>query len=647
LRKLTVVTAILGVIGAVWADDTNDVDVYTDYLCGVWAVNPLNGAQATLQNTERSHSPNYAIKAVMPAATTLEITHTWEGQDVTGFQCLEFWVYPSQSGFNQFTITPIVWGNPRTTVTLSSVTNAPANTWTRVRVPFSSLGCGSGDRVKWFYLKAPTGAATMTLWIDDIKVVKSAFTGTTLVNITPSNVIRTLSKRAFGVGTSAWDWHLSNPATLTKVQEAGLTFMNFPGGSASDEYDWANNRNRRNGAPAGITFDQWVQVANTVGADKMVTVNYGSGTPQEAADWLRYANQTLNANILYWSIGNESYYSEQYDIRPSPYAHDAETYAAFVRDCIISMKAIDPRIKIGIVGTIAPWDWPQRTTVINPRTGQPENGWGPVVLTRLREWGTMPDYYDFHLYTIAPGSESDSTALQMASRINWMMTLVRPMLRDYLGATGDTLPVSICETNSTWMPAGKQSVSMTNGLYMADYWGHAMKAGMDAFVWWNLHDSTVTDGNMSPTVSGWRNFGTFGMLSSGQPVGLADPLNTPYPTFYVAKLLKQFARPGDSLVQVSSNNELLSVYASKQAGTGKLRLLVINRAKLSDITASFGWLAFGQPTSAVVSRYGMAEDQALTGIVSTSVNITRPRFSTNSAKVLMTFPRYSVTVVEF
>ncbi|MDX2682608.1 hypothetical protein PV333_41195 [Streptomyces sp. NY05-11A] len=41
------------------------------------------------------------------------------------------------------------------------------------------------------------------------------------------------------------------------------------------------------------------------GAQPVITVNYGSGTPDEAAAWVRYANITKGYGIKYWEVGNE------------------------------------------------------------------------------------------------------------------------------------------------------------------------------------------------------------------------------------------------------------------------------------------------------------------------------------------------------
>ena len=39
----------------------------------------------------------------------------------------------------------------------------------------------------------------------------------------------------------------------------------------------------------------------------MITVNFGKGTPQEAADWVKYVNIEKKAGVKLWEVGNEIY----------------------------------------------------------------------------------------------------------------------------------------------------------------------------------------------------------------------------------------------------------------------------------------------------------------------------------------------------
>jgi alpha-N-arabinofuranosidase len=641
MHKAVIAAVSLITFAMAIADDNADQDIFIDYPVGLWTVNSTGTMNEMCSVAKKSLQ--YSIQVSLPASTNFQIFHTWGGQDSTGFTALQFWMRGAEVGNQNFGIRAQVRGEWGPTVQLSQYARI-GTSWRMVKVPLADLGVMPGDRVRIISFEAQN--AVPTFYIDDIKLAKAVQNTAATVAVDAGTQIRVFSERMFGIGTFTWDSLLATDETRSRMSEAGIKFLNFPGGCAADEYDWETNSSTRGGAVGAIDTEAYLQIAQSIGADKMITVNYGSGTPEKAAAWVHYANIVKGGNVVYWSIGNETYHPEEYDQREGIYRHDAETYAAFVRDCIIQMKAIDPRIKIGIVGTIAPWDWSQRSTVINPRTGQAENGWAPVLLTRLREWGTLPDYYDFHHYPIEPGTESDATLMQMTGRIGYVMSFVRQMLSDYLGDAGASMPVLLTETNSVWMPAGKQSTSITNALYLADFWGQCNLAGLDSFVWWNLHNSAENLGNMSAGLYGFRNHGTFGVLSMGIPEGLAPPVNFRYPTFYAIKAISAFARPGDSLVSASSNSELLGVYACRAAATGALRLLVVNKGAAKDFAATIKLTGYvPRTTRPTIWRYSAKEDLRGSDISRLTTTIS-PRTVSGVTTIRMSFPRYSITVVE-
>ena len=92
-----------------------------------------------------------------------------------------------------------------------------------------------------------------------------------------------------GVNLAAWDTYLSvdpstglgttpNAQTVTMLQNAGFGVLRLSNGSGADEWHFSSNANA---FPVGAGL-----LANTVaalGAGGLVTINYGTGTPQEAA----------------------------------------------------------------------------------------------------------------------------------------------------------------------------------------------------------------------------------------------------------------------------------------------------------------------------------------------------------------------------
>ncbi len=56
-----------------------------------------------------------------------------------------------------------------------------------------------------------------------------------------------------------------------------------------------------------LDFSQFSQQARAIGAQSFVTVNYGSGTPAEAAAWVAQAKSTAGQDVALWEVGNENY----------------------------------------------------------------------------------------------------------------------------------------------------------------------------------------------------------------------------------------------------------------------------------------------------------------------------------------------------
>jgi hypothetical protein len=133
--------------------------------------------------------------------------------------------------------------------------------------------------------------------------------------------------------------------------------------------------------------------------------------------------------------------------------------------------------------------------------------------------------------------------------------------------------LAVTEHNSVYSNPGKQTTSLVNGLFYADAVGTLLKTEFNAMLWWDLRNGQEAGNNNSPTLYGWRRYGDYGIVNATIPPGPADR----YPTFYVNKLLKYFARGGEKVVQASSDYQGLGVYAVK--GTEhSLRILVINKA---------------------------------------------------------------------
>jgi alpha-N-arabinofuranosidase len=394
------------------------------------------------------------------------------------------------------------------------------------------------------------------------------------------------------------------------LQQIGTSALRWPGGSTSDGYHWASD-------PSGnATFQN---LATNLGAQVFTTINYGSGTPAEAAAWVLMANQTNQCGFQYWEIGNECYGSWENDTHAIP--HDPYTYATNAVACIQQMKAAYPAvpIKIGVVVVPGEGSYSNNAThfAVNPRTGTTNYGWTPIVLSVMNSLGVTPDFLIYHDYpqytssgwTYYSGSpDSDPLLLQVAenpSPSNWSDWVsaaadLRQQIIDYIGTSGGNIELCVTENNGDAGAMGRQSTSLVNALYLADSTSALMKTEFRSYIWWDLHNGYETDGNFDPTIYGWRSNGDYGILSGA---------NSPYPTFYAEKLLQHFARPGDTVLAASSDNLLLSAYAVRRTN-GALTLLVINKDMTTNLTAQVALTNFVPWSTASLLSYGIPQDQA-------------------------------------
>ncbi|MCS7119615.1 MAG: alpha-L-arabinofuranosidase C-terminal domain-containing protein [Nitrososphaerota archaeon] len=145
----------------------------------------------------------------------------------------------------------------------------------------------------------------------------------------------------------------------------------WPGGCFADMYHWEdgigpreNRPRRRNlwwGGEESNEFgtDEFIMFCRSVGAEPYICLNVGTGSPQEAFNWVEYCNFTgrtfyteLRArnghpepyNVKYWAVGNESWAcGGSFD--PTYYAWEYKRFANF-------LKVADPSINLIACGRL-------------------------------------------------------------------------------------------------------------------------------------------------------------------------------------------------------------------------------------------------------------------------------------------------------
>ena len=133
-------------------------------------------------------------------------------------------------------------------------------------------------------------------------------------------------------------------------------------------------------------------------------------------------------------------------------------------------------------------------------------------------------------------------------------------------------------------------------------------------LWWDLRNGQEAGNNNSASLYGWRRYGDYGIVNGADPAGPADR----YPTFYVYKLLKHFARGGERSCTRESDYRGLGVYAVR--GRRPAALLLINKHPTAALNATVSIPALRSGEKATVFTYGIPQDEAArTGVDSADV----------------------------
>jgi hypothetical protein len=416
------------------------------------------------------------------------------------------------------------------------------------------------NRRRWPALAASLLLAVGALATTDPAPADAADADPVTVTVNPHAGLATMPDTALGVNHAIWDQNLGTDDTSDLLRAAGVQMVRYPGGSYGDIYHWKTHT-----APGGYVapntdFDTFMAGARRIGAQPMIIANYGTGTPAEAAEWVRYANVTKRYGVRYWTVGNENYGNGHYGAAWEADDHpdkSATQYARLVVEYADAMKAVDPTIKVGAVLTM-PANWPDGLTAA-PDTGP----WNQMVLSIA---GSKIDFVDVHWY---PGGITESLA--RTSHIDDAIYLLRQQIARYAGDNASRIGISLTETN-----VGTGTTTQPGALFLADAYSGLLANGVFTVHWWNVHNGIGTPS----TVGGHTDYNDFGLLSSGTCTSdgsvCEPPLNTPFTPYHGLTMMKLFARPGDQFVRAGTDQPLVTAHAARRAN-GDLAVLLVNK----------------------------------------------------------------------
>ncbi len=369
---------------------------------------------------------------------------------------------------------------------------------------------------------------------------------------------------------------------LEKLAGLAMPLMRYPGGNFASGYHWEDGVGPREQRPRvrelawnsiepnHVGTDEFMKLARRMGWQPMFTVNLGTGTPEEARNWVEYCNAPVGtryadmrahnghpepyANKL-WCLGNEMDGPWQLGHVP------AAEYARRAQQSAKMMKDLDPTLEFVVCGSSNP--------DLNSFLA-----WDQEVLEIV---GPLADYVSLHAYV---GNRTDTfDYLATGARIDRQIEQVDAVCRVVQGRRRDSRRtyLSFDEWNvwyKTMAPehmngAGKFAPPLIEEVF-------------------NLEDALVVAGFLHSFL---RHADVVKIANLAQVVNIIAPLLTTRDGVLVQSIYWPFAmmsrrRDGTSLrvaidgprYQTVTHGEVTRVEASAILGNGRLELFMTNRS---------------------------------------------------------------------
>lgn len=465
---------------------------------------------------------------------------------------------------------------------------------------------------------SPTQTTTYTLTVTPSQGSGSPITQTTTVDVqtaitvnpNPSSQAPEVTDRILGMNLATWYDVAANASAINAAfGQAGVKAIRWPGGSWSDAYHWGQGGAQPSMCPAGNngsswggwdTFAQFMTAITEAGSyDLALTANYGSnaacnggGDPAEAAAWAAQAvSDGYPASHI--TVGNEEYGSWEFDLHTAK--NNPTTYASAVTGAAgyySLIKAQSPNTLVGVVVD----------------AGTTQAGWDSTVLANAK--GSY-DFVEYHYYPQLAGSESDTTLVQQAAQT---FTQNVTTLQSELTKAGEpNTPIYVGEVGSVNTEPGKQSWSITQGLYAGQILGEAMNDGIARLTWWiGFGNCNGDNGNMSASLYGWQNFGAYNVFADGSgDTGGTDNSACNYggnigamsPTAQAFNLFQNVAVSGEKVLTATVLGDTANVRAYAASHSGGEAIVLFNLNESASATVQLAVSGVGSSNDVKVITY--------------------------------------------
>lgn len=224
---------------------------------------------------------------------------------------------------------------------------------------------------------------------------------------------------------------------LKAVEDLHVSFLRWPGGNFSSNYNWRDGIGPRDSRPARLEMawgtiednrfgtHEFLEYCETIKTEPYLCANFGTGSWDEAQQWVEYCNLPGNTatsklrqkngrqepwKVRYWGLGNEMDGPWQMGHR------SADDYGKFALEGAKLMKWTDPNLKLVAAGSSNyKADW---------------IGWNRTVLDHLKHHA---DYLSLHLYVGNSGNNYEeflASSLELNARTKVAEGIIRAAMSD-------------------------------------------------------------------------------------------------------------------------------------------------------------------------------------------------------------------------
>jgi len=201
---------------------------------------------------------------------------------------------------------------------------------------------------------------------------------------------------------------------VSALRELKVPNVRWPGGCFADQYHWRKGIGPRDKRPATVNSawgdvidtnafgtDEFMDFIQQIGSTPYVSVNVGSGTTQEAAEWFEYMTaaaptalakeRAANGHPEPYKVGFLGIGNESWDcggaMTPDYYVSQMKVYSRFVLNMNPAQRAKDQMLKIAV------------------GPGTPDAEWTEAVMKTWKKhtWAWDIDGVSLHWYTVPNG----------------------------------------------------------------------------------------------------------------------------------------------------------------------------------------------------------------------------------------------------